>query len=78
MKNKKILVFALLLSQILIVESPQKSYGLSTMSEQNIKSVSNMRVDHIDWEYKTINGILCRRLYNFTTNNPLSNWERVQ
>ncbi|MCI5509469.1 MAG: hypothetical protein ACI4DX_04860 [Oliverpabstia sp.] len=78
MKNKKILFFALLLSQILIVESPQKSYGLSTMSEQNIKSVSNMRVDLIDWEYKTINGILYRRLYNFTTNNPLSNWERVQ
>ena len=78
MKNKKILFFALLLSQILIVESPQKSYGLSTMSEQNIKSVSKMRVDLIDWEYKTINGILYRRLYNFTTNNPLSNWERVQ
>ena len=78
MKNKKILFFALLLSQILIVESPQKSYGLSTMSEQNIKSVSNMRVDLIDWEYKTINGILYRRLYNFTTNNTLSNWERVQ
>ena len=78
MKNKKILFFALLLSQILIVESPQKSYGLSTMSEQNIKSVSNMRVDLIAWEYKTINGILYRRLYNFTTNNPLSNWERVQ
>ena len=78
MKNKKILFFALLLSQILIVESPQKSYGLSTMSEQNIKSVSNMRVDLIDWEYKTINGFLYRRLYNFTTNNPLSNWERVQ
>ena len=78
MKNKKIFFFALLLSQILVVESPQKSYGLSTMSEQNIKSVSNMRVDLIDWEYKTINGILYRRLYNFTTNNPLSNWERVQ
>ena len=78
MKNKKILFFALLLSQILIVERTKKSYGLSTMSEQNIKSVSNMRVDLIDWEYKTINGILYRRLYNFTTNNPLSNWERVQ
>lgn len=34
-------------------------------------------VDEIDWQYKVINGVFCRRLYNYTTLTPLSDWEPV-
>ncbi len=34
------------------------------------------KADDIRYQYKSINGIHYRRLYNFTTHKPLSDWER--
>ena len=35
------------------------------------------KADIIDYQYKVVNNILYRRLYNYTLNKPVSNWIRV-
>lgn len=35
------------------------------------------QADSIDWQYKVIDGALYKRLYNYTTNTPLSDWQIV-
>ena len=49
----------------------------STVNYYNIyyESSIEIRADKIDWQYKTVNGILYRRLYNYTTKKPVSDWE---
>ena len=49
----------------------------STVNDDNINYESSIeiRADKIDWKYKTVNGILYRRLYNYTTKKPVSDWE---
>lgn len=49
----------------------------STVNDDNINYESSIeiRADKIDWQYKTVNGILYRRLYNYTTKKPVSDWE---
>lgn len=44
----------------------------STVNDDNINCESSIeiRADKIDWQYKTVNGILYRRLYNYTTKKP--------
>lgn len=51
----------------------------STVNDDNINCESSIeiRADKIDWQYKTVNGILYRRLYNYTTKKPVSDWEIV-
>lgn len=34
--------------------------------------------DKIGYQYKTIDNVLYKRLYNFTTNKPLSDWEKCK
>ena len=40
----------------------------STVNDDNINYESSIeiRADKIDWQYKTVNGILYRRLYNLS------------
>ena len=33
------------------------------------------RVDKIGYQYKVIDNVLYRRLYNFTANKPVGDWE---
>lgn len=35
------------------------------------------KADIIDWQYKVVNNILYKRLYNYTLNKPISDWIRV-
>lgn len=42
-----------------------------------MKMVRESRADDIRYQYKTVNGVNYRRLYNFTTRKPLSDWERI-
>ena len=34
-----------------------------------------VRVDDIGYQYKVIDNVLYRRLYNFTANKPVGDWE---
>lgn len=35
------------------------------------------RKPDIDWQYTVFDGVLYRRLYNYSTKTPLSDWEIV-
>ncbi len=47
-------------------------YDDNTVTTQNIS-----RKNKIDYQYRNINGILYKRLYDFTANKPLSDWVRA-
>ncbi len=49
------------------------STDTSYIQEEN--SVIEPRVDDIGYQYKVIDNVLYRRLYNFTARKPLSDWE---
>lgn len=36
-----------------------------------------VRADDIRWQYRSINGVPYRRLYNYTKKVPLTGWEKV-
>lgn len=41
------------------------------------KMIYTPKKDDIRYQYIYVNGVQYRRLYNFTTQTPLSDWERV-
>ena len=34
-------------------------------------------IDVLQWKYKTVNGIVYKRLYNTTTQQWITEWERI-
>ena len=78
MKIKKTIVYLFLILQLAVIFTP------STVSAQPVNSneteiVSSVvpKVDDIRWQYKTVDHVLYRRLFNYSTNTPLSDWEIV-
>lgn len=57
-------------------------FGLTTIASKNIQPVnatatlqcSQTRDNYIGWRYEKINGILYKRLYNYTTNCWIGDW----
>lgn len=47
-------------------------YKDNTADTQNV-----YRKNEIDYQYRSINGILYKRLYDFTAHKPLSDWVRA-
>lgn len=51
------------------------------ITEQSIQvenqSENSTRAEIIDWRYKIVNGVLYRRLFNYTRNEWIGNWEKV-
>lgn len=76
MKLRKKLMFYALLGCILlptgVMASTETVCAATVYSEE-----ATPRADDIDWQYKLINGVLHKRLYNYTTNKPLSDWQIV-
>lgn len=46
-------------------------------TEKNEKSAKSARAEIVGWRYKTVNGVLYRRLFNYTHNEWVGNWEKV-
>lgn len=40
-------------------------------------NLNTARKDDIRYQYKKVNGETYRRLYNFTTKTPVTNWEKI-
>ena len=82
MKNKitkKILLFTLVGSMLLpanVFASTETTPATAYEEAANEDEV-NPRADDIDWQYSVRNGVLYKRLYNYTTNKPLSDWQIV-
>lgn len=43
----------------------------------NSEGTCEPRANDIDYQYKVIDGVLYKRLYNFTTHKPLSDWVKA-
>lgn len=75
MKIKKTIIYSLLTLQMLIVFAPTMVSAQAMSYNTTIVSAIPSRADDIDWQYKMEGNILYRRLYNYSTNTPLSDWE---
>ncbi len=42
--------------------------------DSNINQTSFARADIIEWRYKSINGVLYKRLFNYSTKEWIGNW----
>ena len=78
MKIKKSIIFSLLALQLFIINTPSTVIA-QPLDSNTIESTSSIspKVDDIRWQYKIENKKMYRRLYNFSTNTPLSDWEIV-
>lgn len=73
--KKKLLMFALLACTLLPVGTlalPAPVHAETAEGEETTPYAHD-----IDWQYKVINGVLHKRLYNYTTGTPLSDWQVV-
>lgn len=69
--RKRLALFALIGCMLF----PANIFAADTGTE--ILSGSVERADNISWQYKTIDGKLYKRLYNYTTGKALSDWQLV-
>lgn len=76
MKFKKFILYFLLALQLSLCLLPIQIWAKS-IDTNTVNKLIVPYADDIRWEYKTVNGVLYRRLYNFTTLSPVSDWERV-
>ena len=53
------------------------SYDFSINTASSIDSTVLPKKDIIGYQYKKVNNIIYRRLYNFSANKPLGDWERI-
>ncbi len=75
-KTKNIYLFILLeITFLLLPVFPVNAARSSENRTRYILSENTPRVFEIDWQYKFFNGVMYRRLYNYTTNTPLTDWE---
>lgn len=56
--------------------SPDIVYDVTDTTFDSSESVV-IQSDDIGWRYKTINGVLYKRLYNFTKKKWIGNWQRA-
>ena len=78
MQKSAFLIISTLVASSFVLETPV--FATSVESSANLTSLNSIdsRKDSIGYQYKIINGVLYRRLYNFSSNKPLSNWEKVE
>lgn len=74
-KKLAYLTITLQIAFFLIPLSPVKAASPCQNYRQLMLSESTARLPIISWEYKSVNGVLYRRLFNFTTNEPVTDWE---
>lgn len=68
--KKIIFITILILGFVLIPSSYSSIYAIS----DNNYNVSSLRADDIRYRYKSINGILYKRLYNYSTHEWIGDW----
>lgn len=79
MKNNylTIIITALTLSTVIPVPVTAESTITHPANGKMLTENALTRADKIAYQYKEINGILYKRLYNFTAHKALSDWIRV-
>lgn len=75
MKRIKYVFSFVLLSLLLVFSMPLTLFAATLPSPSPASEEgSTPYAGAVDWEYAVINGILCKRLFNYTTNKPLTDW----
>ena len=77
---KKRILICLTSSMFILSISPainNSSYDFSINTASSIDSTVLPKKDIIGYQYKKVNNIIYRRLYNFSANKPLGDWERI-
>ena len=78
MKIKKTIFYSLLALQLFIISTQSTVAAQPIVSSTAEYSLSIVpKVDDIGWQYKIENNQIYKRLFNFSTNTPLSDWEPV-
>ena len=78
MKKRKLFLYVLFSINIYLLSVPTiVSASTRPTSITNFNESISPLADDITWEYRTINGVLYKRLYNYTTDTPLSDWMPV-
>ena len=72
MNNKKILFYIFLLLHLVTVLPENVLATTQNQYEVEFLTETTTQADNVDWQYRYIDGVLYRRLYNFATNTPLS------
>lgn len=79
MKKKLYLITTLTL--LITLFAPTVVFANNTPSfTEHSSIISNEiipRANDIGYQYKTVKGVLYKRLYNFTLRKPLSSWKKV-
>lgn len=75
-------IIALVLSFIMMVGTGADIVQASNvhMTVQTLETEEygkSARAEIVGWRYKTVNGVLYRRLFNYTHNEWVGNWEKV-
>lgn len=60
----------------LIIATPVYAESIS-FDSNTVHSAPSIRKDNIGWRYKVINGILYKRLYNYSKNEWIGKWIKV-
>ena len=78
MKIKKTFFYSLLTLQLFTFFTPS-TVAAQSLIPNAIESNSSIypKVDDIRWQYKMEGNTVYRRLFNYSTNTPVSDWEPV-
>lgn len=75
-RNYKFLTYVVLLITLVFVVMPQNTMAKSiNLSTEIVNGHTVSRSDIIDWRYKAENGKLYRRLYNYSKDQWIGEWE---
>ena len=73
---KKAILYFVTAFNLIFLAAPLSVSAMSPSSDQPALSDVERKPD-IDWQYTVIDGVLYRRLFNYSTKTPLSDWEIV-
>ena len=79
MRNKVCGILMIICMNMIFCSEPvlafsQYSYSCKADAQKDFYETKKVK---IGYQYKVVEGILYRRLYDFTNNKPLGNWERI-
>lgn len=67
MKKKFVFLTMLLVCAFIVMDVPVYTYASENSS-------ISARADHIEWRYSTRNGVVYKRLYNYSKNIWIGDW----
>lgn len=79
MKKNNVIIISIILSLFLClpVKTDASMIGISHRSSDSSESAISPYNTDICWKYKVMNGVLCKRQYNYTTNKWIGDWVKA-